>query len=239
MSMILSPYRFAPAGDPYWSNVVLLCHFDGTDGQTTTVDSSSHAHSLTMAGGTLSAANPKFGSTSLALSAIWSEVVMDDSDDWYFGDGEFTLEAFVVFTSDPGLGERDIVDQIRGNVDGALAIGWNFKVDGGELRFEYSTNGSDSHVIGAAWTPALNTQYHVAVDHDTSDVLRIYIDGVVHASATVSAAFFDAPALLRIGNNAWNGNAFYPGYIDELRITKGVARYAGAFTPPTAAFHDS
>jgi hypothetical protein len=54
----------------------------------------------------------------------------------------------------------------------------------------------------------------------------------------VAATFFDSTRTLSIGNDG-NLTRGFIGQIDEVRITKGVARYAGAFTPPTAAFPNS
>jgi len=42
-------------------------------------------------------------------------------------------------------------------------------------------------------------------------------------------------AIVKIGQNR-DSTTDYPGYIQDLRITKGYARYTTGFTPPTAAF---
>jgi len=53
----------------------------------------------------------------------------------------------------------------------------------------------------------------------------------------VAATFFDSSRPLTIGNDG-NLNRGFIGQLDDVRITKGVARYAGAFTPPTGPFLD-
>jgi hypothetical protein len=105
----------------------------------------------------------------------------------------------------------------------------------GSLAFYYSTTGSDNPNVGASYTPSLNTWIHLAADRDASNVLRVYANGVVVASATVSSAFFTTGQVPTIGNDG-NGFRPFPGHLDEARITKGVTRYGGAFTPPTTAF---
>jgi hypothetical protein len=52
-----------------------------------------------------------------------------------------------------------------------------------------------------------------------------------------TANFFDSTKSLEIGNN--NVANIVPGYMDEIRNTKGVARYAGAFTPSISEFPNS
>ena len=90
--------------------------------------------------------------------------------------------------------------------------------------------------LAVANTPSLNTWYAMAVDRSGS-TLRMYVDGsVVATSATYGWNIPNKTGALTIGIipsvGAWDLN----GWIDELRITKGVARYAGAYTPATAEF---
>lgn len=231
---MLASYGAATVTDPNFSSVVLLCHLDGSNNQTTSVDSSSAAHTLTLTG-SLQTAQLKFGTSSMGTTVGNERVEIADSADWNFGAGKFTVEAWVYYAAAPGTSVRGVVEQ-WGN-GGSGNLGWFFGNVSGSLAFYYSTTGSDNPNVGATWTPTLNTWYHLAADRDAGNVIRVYANGVVIASATAAVTLFDAPTVLDIaGCNAFTG---IQGYIDEVRITKGVARYAGAFTPPTAAFPNS
>lgn len=81
--------------------------------------------------------------------------------------------------------------------------------------------------------------YHVAADKDATGKIRLYVDGVMLGSATpANSAIFNSTAGLGIGAQGANGNVDMAGWLDEVRITKGVARYASdsGFTVPTAAY---
>ena len=119
-----------------------------------------------------------------------------------------------------------------------------FRYDGGSatnrLAFYYSTNGVNTvSVLRSAWTPTADTWYHIAVDCDGSGQIRIYLDGAVVASAARSAALVNNGTSLYVGQEqSGGGSSRFRGHLDEMRITKGVARYGSGsgFTPPTAAF---
>lgn len=222
--------------DPYFASTVLLCHFDGTNGQTTTIDSSPRAQALTIGASiSLSTSVSKFGTASLNMtSAGVGAVTSPDSPDWWFGTGQFTVEAFVYYTSAPG----SLATIASHNGAASSNRGWFFGHSGNAVGMSFSSDGAASTgFVGATFSPTLNTWYHIAADRDASGVLRIYVNGAVTASATRAAAAFNSTANLTIGNDTTGIKL--PGYIDELRITKGIARYAGAFTPPTAAFPNS
>lgn len=222
--------------DPFLGNVVLLCHFDGADGQTTTIDSSPTAKSLTItgSGNRLVTATAKFGPSSYFNIANTNYINSPDSADWTFGSGQFTVEAFIYPTSAIS-GVIGIITQWASSPN----FGWFFGFNGNNLNFFYSTTGSDNPTVTGAYTPTLNQWVHVAADRDASNVLRVYANGVVIASATVASTLFNSAASLRIGNDVDFATRGFVGNIDEVRITKGVARYAGAFTPPTVAFSDA
>ena len=220
------------AGDPNWSSVVLLCDFDGTNGATTTTDSSPLANTITRTTGTgctLDTTQTKFGATSTLLPSIagprWN---CADSASWQFT-GQFTVECWIYPTT---LRVAKIIGQWAGGSKGWM-LGFS---DATHAIFYYSLDGSTNPNLTGAWSPSLNAWHHFAVDRDGSNILRLYGDGVVLNSATVSGAFWDSTGGLQFCGD--DGSLWAPiiGWCDELRITKGVARYAGAFTPPTAAF---
>jgi hypothetical protein len=232
--MLLNPYWFVPAGaiDPSFASVVLLSHFDGANGSTTFVDNSPLALSLTQtgAGRTLTTAQQKFGTASLQSANDSGAVTAATNTAWQFGAGRFTVECFIRPTLAPS-GVRGLVTVFGGSSNQGWFLGFN----GNTMNFFYSTTGTDNPVVTGAYTPTINTWAHIAADRDASNVLRVYVDGVVVASATAAVTFFNSTQTLKVSNDN-NGTRGFVGQIDEVRITKGVARYAGAFTPPSTAF---
>jgi hypothetical protein len=235
MTALVNPfwYTAAAATDPNFASVVLLLHFDGANGATSFIDSSLAAHTVTgSASDALTTAQQKFGTASLNPTSLGASSA--DSADWAFGAGRFTIEAWVRATTAPS-GFAGIVAQY------GSSIGWYLGFNGGSAVFYYSANGATPLLgVSALYTFTLNTWVHIAVDRDASNVVRVYADGAVIGSATIATTFFDATNALVIGNDGLaSAGRRWLGQIDEVRITKGVARYAGAFTPPTAPFPDS
>lgn len=223
------------AFDPSFSNVVLLCHFDGTNGSTTVVDSSSAAHVITgSASLPLSTAQAKFGASSLSHPTSAGQITTPDSPDWCFGSGQFTVELWI-YPTVAISGTATILAQWIA----APNLGWIFGFNGSSLWFPYSTTGSDvATFVAGTFVPTVGAWSHIAADRDAGNNTRLYANGAVIANWLVNPTFFDSSAPLYIGNDGSSTQGFV-GYMDDLRITKGVARYAGAFTPPTAPFPDS
>jgi hypothetical protein len=223
------------AGDPYWANTVFLCHFDGTNGSTTLADTSTSAHVTTCSGSvSLSTTSPKFGTASLGCTtssnayAHFSDKIIDVQ----FGSGQFTVEGWIYYTT--AAGNSTVVAQW--NAAGGQS--WFLGTVSGNIALYYSTTGSDNPNVGAAWTPTINTWYHIAADRNASNVLRVYVNGTVMASATIASTFFASTTSdVTVGSTA-AGNLYTSCRVDDVRITKGVARYAGAFTAPSTPFPD-
>jgi len=79
-----------------------------------------------------------------------------------------------------------------------------------------------------------NTWYHLAVVR-SGNTFSLYVNGVSESTATSSVVIADDTSNLLIGVGD-TGTTYLNGYIDDLRITKGYARYTSNFTPPTKAF---
>lgn len=228
--------------DPYFANVVLLCGFDGVDGATTTVDESPVGRALTFAGNAqIDTAQSKFGGSSLLLDGSGDRVTALDSPDWQLGatnSDPWTVEAWVRWNT-LTTNNRGII----GQSGGVGSIGWVFTGSStiGELGFSLSNTGSSFDVsvntTGAAMTTGV--WIHAAADKDSSGKIRVYVDGVMLGSDTpANSVINDSNSGLAIGAQNTSGTVDMHGWLDEVRITKGVARYASdaGFAVPTAPF---
>lgn len=249
MSFIIDPYRYGSGGgggsDPSFSSVVFLSGFDSVNGSSQFADESTANNKgnnvITDIDPALDTSVMKFGAGSAQFNGTSHFLTWADSTDWDLGSGQFTIEGWFRFDAAGIEATQALVQQWTASTNNRS---WLIQYRGGaatnDLIFVYSTNGTSSTVIAtSAWTPTSATWYHLAVDRDGSNKFRIYVDGVMMGSATASVTLFAATSVMRIGNSATGGGSeYFDGNIDEVRITKGVARYAsdGGFTPPTAAF---
>lgn len=209
-------------GDLHLAKVSLLLHMDGAEGSTAFTDSSSFPKGVAAAGNAkISTAQSKWGG-SLMLGGSGDYLAAPADLGFVFGTGDFTVELWINTTT---TAEKVLVDQYCGGES------WQFAVKSGKLSW-YSSGyvlGGNTAVNNGAW-------HHVAATR-SAGTLRFFVDGVLDGTATLSANY-PHQVVLGIGAQVSSRNPAYdfPGYIDELRITKGVARYTASFAPPTAAF---
>lgn len=229
--------------DPLFSNVVLLMGYEGADGATTYVDESIANHSFVNVGtAQIDTAQFKFGSSSLLIAAAGDTIRSTDSNDWDLSDAnsdQFTVEAWIRFNGTAGT--QAIASQ-WGRISQRA---WCFRFNSGTgLGFLTSTAGSAiTNTIEGAWSPSTGTWYHVATDKDATGKVRLYVGGAMVGSSTpADSTIFASSQDLRVGSieDAVTGNVIwsFDGWIDEIRITKGAARYASdaGYTVPNKAF---
>ena len=216
-------------GDIYFPRNALLLPFDGSNGATTTSDSSNSNHPATFNGNAqISTAQSKFGGSSLLLDGTGDYLSFSASSDWQFATGDFTIEFW-----------------IRIGAGSAYQTIWDFNYTSNGCVLIQTTNdsspkmrvfldyGRTSDYITDATAFSLNTWYHYAIVR-SSGTVTIYRDGTSTVSGSMPGDV-DASASPTIGIKA--GTTDYPlnGYLDDFRISKGLARYTSNFTAPTSA----
>jgi hypothetical protein len=220
--------------DPSFASVVLLSGFNGADAATSATDEAT-AKTITFVGNAqLDTAQLKFGSASLLLDGTGDYLTLADSPDWDFGSGQFTVECWVRFNSIPA----DTALLSQWDTSGGNCAWWlNYNSSSG-LGFNFMDSSITFRSVAGAWTASTATWYHVAVDRDASGVIRLYVDGVMKGSGSNPQVFRGSFNPLSIGRLQHTSTMYLDGWLDEVRITKGVARYASdsGYTVPTAAF---
>jgi len=222
--------------DAAYGSVVTHLHFDGADGSTTFTDQKGKTYTVN-GDAKLSSGSPKFGSASMLCDGVGDYIsTTSNLTDFQFGTGDFTVEAWVKVS--PLVTDRVLFDYYQTSQINC----WELYMDSsGNPQWWSTDGGSGVLVLGASGAP-INTGdwVHVAVCRVLT-ALAIYVNGVLKASVTdtrdytISLLRFSIGAQVNTRNPTydWNGN------IDEVRITKGVARYVTNFTPPTAPFDDT
>jgi hypothetical protein len=206
---------------------VLLIHCDGANGSTTFTDVSPSAHALTATNGAVvSTAQVKFGTGAARTPNTNSSIGVTGISDFQFGSAPFTIECWAYLAS--ASGTNGLLTEYVGS------DGFFFGTIFGPLAFWYINASSALVQFTSSTTPTTGVWHHYAADRVAGGTLRIYIDGVVAAS-TSAPTFANSTQAVIIGNDA-TASRNWPGYIDEMRVTKGEAMYGGPFTPPTGPF---
>lgn len=218
--------------DPYWNNVVLAMHMDDTG----LTDEKGHA--VTLYGVARSSVQSKFGGYSAYFEGVDANngrIEIADSADWNYP-GAFTIEFFIrPVTIKSTISYLYTQGSLAVSTCGGVRI--DLAATTGIISVLGSTNGTSwLFTSGLDSTTALSTSAftHVALSDDGT-TCRLFINGVNEASRPTWAKP-DLPHPLMIGG-AWGSlDRELNGYIDDLRITKGVGRYTANFTPPSSAF---
>ena len=224
----LKPADAAEAGDTHFAKVTALFNFDGSDGDTTTSGLDSSNKNLTVSyssGDQLSNTQKKFGATSLYVA---DNVTISSSDGFNMGTGDFTIEGWYYLTQ---FNNQFLYDQWSSSSTGAGNNQIYVKsTDGGSIRVYYDGSGKFTTTGGFS----LNTWTHLAVVR-SSDTITVYFNGTADGTTQSYSGQFGKTGDLYIGDQHAGGGGAPQMYVDDLRVTKGLARYTSNFTAPTTA----
>ena len=232
----------AADGDAHFPKVEALLPFDGTNGATSTTDLSDRGNTVTFGGDAeISTAQSKFGGSSLSLDGngdyvdlpqVTNQLVSQDfTIEFWFrinsGAGSETVGLFgSYYTTPSGKGMLMVSSATYNQVYFQWMYGSGTGTDWAYLNQPQGTRTALSN----------NTWYHVAVTRSGS-TWRLFLNGTQEDSVTQSDQLTDSGSTTRLGNYGPSATASHGlnGYIEDFRITRGVARYTSNFTAPTSA----
>jgi hypothetical protein len=169
----------------------------------------------------------KYGTGSIAFdgSGDWLNAI--SSPNYGYGSGDFTIEFWAYPTSSSGV--QVFLDQRTGSSTSAVPT---IYTSSGTIY--YYVSGSN-RITGSSLS--LNQWSHIAICRSGTST-KLFINGTQSGSTyTDTTTYLNAPVRIGDGNDG-AGPYPYSGYIDDLRITKGYARYTANFTAPTSQLQD-
>ena len=209
------------------ANTLLLLHCNGTNATTLFVDDNGVRSSkgITALGNAqVSTAQNKFGGASALFDGTGDYLSVATDADFGFGTGDFTIEGWFYKTT---ATTQWFIDTRTTTTQNSVAVQSN---GSGSLRL--FVNGA--FVLTSSNTHTNNAWNHLAISR-ASGVTRFFINGVVSTNTYTDATDYGSTKPLVIGAQ-FNGTTAFNGYVDEFRVTKGLARYTTTFTPSTTAF---
>ncbi len=169
----------------------------------------------------------KFGNGSGFFDGVGDSLTVPSTSNTAFNPtGGFTVEGWVYFTSNPDF--QFIVSSAQGV--GSFESYWFVGTSsGGNWRVSYG----NASAVDTGVAIVFNTWTHFALSC-TSTNARLFVNGTQIGTATVTQQ--NANMNLIIGAYAGGSLYYFNGYLDELRFTKGIARYTGSFVTQSVEF---
>ena len=233
-------------GDVYFPQTSVLLPFNGSDAATSTSDLSNRNGTVSFTGtAQLSTGASKFGSSSLLLDGNSDYITVSDSY-WNscISSGDFTVELWARWDSAALDGSTDTaLIGNRGDISGSSSNGWQLRKYAANFISWYMRQGSSwiylNYSQGTKTTISADTWYHVAVTR-SGNTWKLFLNGTAEDTITNSTSIVDGGADGLIvgalaGGISGGPYAYMDGYIDDVRVTVGHARYTSNFTAPTSA----
>jgi hypothetical protein len=228
----IKEYNLGAVDDSYTK---LLLHYDGTDTSTTFTDES--GKTITPSGNAqIDTAYKKFGTGSGLFDGTGDYLSASDSADWAFGTGDFTIDFWYIQNSAVAY-----ATWYTQRYDSNNTIIVHTGLNGVRPRFAV-LSASDIIALYEATsdqTYTANTWYHLAFVRSGSS-FYIFKDGASLSLTTTQAigtsSMPDINAGINIADNTSDAYGALNGAIEEMRVSKGIARWTTNFTPPTSAY---
>ena len=193
----------------------------------------------------ISTTQSKFGGASMYFDGNGDALAIPNSRYYDFSSGDFTVEFWFrtnTLTPTPPSGGASgfafIIGQTNWNGTNS-GNGWCLFQKNQTLEFYAPASTLASIVTGNVIT-STSTWYHIAIVRSgtATNNTKIYVNGTQEAQGTPTVSYSTRPLMVGgIGATyGWDTDYIVNGYIDDLRITKGYARYTANFTVPSAPF---
>jgi hypothetical protein len=223
--------NFAPPVAPLSFNANAVLQLNGTSAAI--YDSAMIATYETLGNAQSTGVIKKYGNSSLYFDGSGDYLITPSSPLFNLGTEDFTIEGWIYQTGLSNLYPGIVGTSIAFGA-GAWAVLSSHSTSGVRKlqMYVYNYNASSPIVLGTT-TLSDNTWYHFAVTRSGS-TFRLFVNGTVEATTTSTASLNNVNAAVNVG--AQQNTYVFQGYIDDLRITKGIARYTSNFTPTTTPF---
>ena len=215
-------------GDVHFPKVKLLLPFDGSNGATSTTDSSNANNTVSFAGtAQISTAQSKFGGSSMLFDgdSDYLEVTNSELD---LGGATCTIEFWVYLLG--GIGSHICFYSDYNGASSGISIE---KLSSNVVKVNMSGDGAD---ITGTTTLSTGQWYHIAFSGSDGSY-KLFLNGTQEGS-TATGSITNGHDTKKIGVFWYSSTGYirlWNGYLDDFRITKGLARYTSNFTPPTSA----
>ena len=205
-----------------------LVHSDTTNGSTTFVDSSATGHTVVTNGDpSHSTAQAKFGSTSIHCDDTADGLGAAAHADFNLGTNDWTLDFWWYPTS------IESENYFLHTTAGHSMLCLYYPSSGGFKIIHSNPSPWQTSVAGGAGTLSANRWYHIAFVR-ANHYHTIYVDGAIVAGPTEDTAALTNTTTTLVANSYMAGN--FTGYVDEYRLSVGIARWTDSFVPPNKPY---
>lgn len=219
----LVPQALGHAPDAF-TKLLLKC--DGANGSTSFPDSSMFNHPVTQSGApAVDTSQFKFGGASAVFTGSAGNLTLDGSSDFAFPNGtDFTIDFWLRPNSVSG--QHTIYDSRPTSTSGYYVT---LYTTGTQIAF-YTNNGA----IITAGAIATGTWTHIALARQGTST-KLFQDGVqIGSTYTDTNSYLNGASRPILGSDGYSAANYANDWVDQLRVSKGIARWSANFTPPTS-----